>query len=458
MAPASNAADVLSLALFDSDNEPSDFTGSPDPHSWLQDFAIAIEVVLPVLALVVCSLRCYIRVSTKNIGWDDYWIFGAMLLCIGQAVDSVIFIKVEFIGIHNVNIPPHDTHHPIFINYIGGLIYNPILSMVKVSVLIFLLRLAGTRPAVKATIWALMTFTTCMMIAIFFSVVFVCQPVQYNWDPKIKDGKCFDKRPFSIWTAAVAIFTDILVLALPFWIFLSLRMARKAKIALLCCFGLGGIVTIVGCVRLYFIYRSNYLPKSPDSNYNIGYVTTALETNLAVMAASGPALWPLARRWFPAFFENLGLSRGYQGHIPDIVETTMPQDELVKEETGGSSSRTRVFRLFSHKKAGGRVSVRPVRTRRLSGQGSHVNRTSGGGSLVLKNMRGDRARGRTVIRSHATVGSEEEMVAYKGIMRTTDYSVSRDDRSSGATEGSWVEQPSRGSGGQTLGRSSVGSI
>ena len=90
MASTSDAAAALWLRLWDSDNEPSDFTGSPNPHTWLQDFAIAIEVVLPVLALVVCSLRCYIRVSTKNLGWDDYWIFGAMLLCIGQAVDSII--------------------------------------------------------------------------------------------------------------------------------------------------------------------------------------------------------------------------------------------------------------------------------------------------------------------------------------------------------------------------------
>jgi len=86
-----------------------------------------------------------------------------------------------------------------------------------------------------------MVFTICLMIAIFFSVVFVCTPVQYDWNPNIEGGKCFDKKPFSIWTTAVAIFTDILVLALPFWIFLSLRMARKAKKALLCCFGLGGM-------------------------------------------------------------------------------------------------------------------------------------------------------------------------------------------------------------------------
>lgn len=208
-------------------------------------------------------------------------------------------------------------------------------------------------------------------------------------------------------------------------------------------------VTIVGCVRLYFIYLSNYLPKPPDSNYNIGYITTALETNLAVMAACGPALWPLARRWFPGFFQNLGLSRGYQGHIPDI-EATMPH-ELAKQETRGSS-RAALFRLFSWRKAttNHRASVRPLRSgREGGGQGSggvHADRTVGGTSFVLKNMRGDRARGRTEIRSHATAGSEEEIVRYNGIVRTMDYSVSRDDRSSGATDRSWFDQAPRGRG------------
>lgn len=111
--------------------------------------------------------------------------------------------------------------------------------MVKVSILLFLLRLAGTRPAVRFTIWVLMVFTICLMIAIFFCVIFVCSPVAYNWDRSIEGGTCFDKKPFTMWTGAVTIFTDLLTLALPFWIFLGLRMPRRVKAALLGVFALG---------------------------------------------------------------------------------------------------------------------------------------------------------------------------------------------------------------------------
>lgn len=68
-------ADILSWRMDKTNQttwEPSDM---PEPHSWLQNLAIAIEVVLPLLAFVVIGLRCYIRVSTNNLGWGA--LFGA---------------------------------------------------------------------------------------------------------------------------------------------------------------------------------------------------------------------------------------------------------------------------------------------------------------------------------------------------------------------------------------------
>lgn len=40
----------------------------------------------------------------------------------------------------------------------------------------------------------------------------------------------------------------------------------------------------------------------PDPSYNIGFVTSAIETNLALITASAPALTPVLRSWFPSLF------------------------------------------------------------------------------------------------------------------------------------------------------------
>jgi hypothetical protein len=44
------------------------------------------------------------------------------------------------------------------------------------------------------------------------------------------------------------------------------------------------------------------LVQSADPTYNIGFVTSAIETNLALITASAPALMPLLRSWFPSLF------------------------------------------------------------------------------------------------------------------------------------------------------------
>lgn len=54
---------------------------------------------------------------------------------------------------------------------------------------------------------------------------------------------------------------------------------------------------------------------SHDPTYSIGYTISAVESNLAIIAASIPALWPLARRWFPAMDDKLGINRHYQADI-----------------------------------------------------------------------------------------------------------------------------------------------
>lgn len=73
-------------------------------------------------------------------------------------------------------------------------------------------------------------------------------------------------------------------------------------------------VTVFSAVRLYFMYRIFYVI-SQDPTYSLGYILSAVESNLAIVAASIPALWPLARRWFPCMDDTLGINRPHQADI-----------------------------------------------------------------------------------------------------------------------------------------------
>jgi hypothetical protein len=123
--------------------------------------------------------------------------------------------------------------------YLAQLFYNPILAFVKASVLLFLLRLGGQKPGVKMVIYGLMTFNGLQAIAIFITATLQCLPIEANWDAAVlANAKCIDNS-FHVIISCLTILTDIIVIIIPFWIFLGLKMPRGAKIAVVGIFAMG---------------------------------------------------------------------------------------------------------------------------------------------------------------------------------------------------------------------------
>lgn len=155
-------------------------------------------------------------------------------------------MRLNYIGIHRKDIPPT-------LDFVLGqkwafaiqVLYNPILAFVKTSVLLFLMRLGGQKHEVRLCIIGLLVFNLCQMVAIFFAVVFQCTPVSYFWDRMREEGTrpegmCINQNAFYIATSGLTILTDLLVLILPFWIFLGLNLPLKVRAAIIGVFVLGG--------------------------------------------------------------------------------------------------------------------------------------------------------------------------------------------------------------------------
>jgi len=84
--------------------------------------------------------------------------------------------------------------------------------------------------------------TILQMIATFLVCVFQCTPISTFWNSFVNgDPRCIDQRLFYVITAGITIFTDIVVLALPFWIFLGINMQARIKAAVIGLFILGGL-------------------------------------------------------------------------------------------------------------------------------------------------------------------------------------------------------------------------
>ena len=128
----------------------------------------------------------------------------------------------------------------MLISHQTELLYNPILALVKTSILLFLLRLALQKSAVQKAIWALMIFNGIMMVVTFFLTVFHCIPIQSNWNASAyPDAKCLNFADFVTGTACVAILTDVLVLMLPTWIVYNLQIQWKQKLMVIAILSFG---------------------------------------------------------------------------------------------------------------------------------------------------------------------------------------------------------------------------
>jgi hypothetical protein len=152
-------------------------------------------------------------------------------------------------------------------------------------------------------------------------------------------------------------------------------------------------VPIVAIIRLVNIYRILYLGEK-SKHHNLGYVWTAVEVNLAVICCCMPALRPLGSRWFPKLF---GTDQSKSGDQP-----------YINNRYGGSSHIASGVRNKSHTRE------------------SHYALKDLGSSWKQSQ--------RTEIRGTSPSGSEEEIMTYNGILRTTNVNVTyegkRSDRGS----------------------------
>ncbi|KAK4168654.1 hypothetical protein QBC43DRAFT_104046 [Cladorrhinum sp. PSN259] len=282
----------------------------PYPYSGLQIFGFFLLAFFPLLSITACVLRIWSRRISNGLGLDDWLIFLATALGIPQAVFAAIYMRVGYWGIHDVDIPPHPKNQGFFWAYLNGVFYSLLLCLIKISALLFLLRLGGTKQSVHRACWALIGFNIMQLCAFLPASVFTCSPVEFAWKA-VSKGRCFSGGPFALTLASTNILTDILTLLVPFMAFRNLKLTNRIRYTLVGVFTLGALVTCISGIRLFSVIRVWYIRPKFEARYSIGYTTNTIEANLAIVTATVPTLWPLARTWFPNMFESMGINRPY---------------------------------------------------------------------------------------------------------------------------------------------------
>ncbi|EWZ02906.1 hypothetical protein FOYG_02116 [Fusarium oxysporum NRRL 32931] len=273
----------------------------------------------------------------------------------------------------------YDVEPVLFWNWLMQVLYNPILALVKSSILIFLLRLGDHRRSIRWSIYILNAFNIALMIAIFITVIFQTIPINTFWDLSIEKQRQIDGPFFYVSTAIITIITDFFVLLIPLWVFLGLGMRLASKIGLIIIFLMGGLATIAAILRVDFLRKQLYnLEPNYDMRHSLIGTLSSVEGNLAIIVCCGPALRLLFRKMFPGLFSNKSSKKHGDYNTPSRYRT-----------------------------------------------GAGVRDMTGNRSFPLKDMHLSKMRAE--IRGHSSNGSKEGIMTYNDIIRSTAVNILYDE-------------------------------
>ena len=131
--------------------------------------------------------------------------------------------------------------------YSGNFLYLITISLTKVSILLFYLRLfgtPGTRPGLRRMIYTTQVLVIVWLIASSIPGIYRCHPIDDMWNPLIFSGidvrdHCIDENAYYVSTSVVNVALDFWILVLPVSIVWTLQLSRRRKAGLIAIFLLG---------------------------------------------------------------------------------------------------------------------------------------------------------------------------------------------------------------------------
>ncbi|KAL7269264.1 hypothetical protein RUND412_008082 [Rhizina undulata] len=252
-------------------------------------------------------VRLYVRTKmVGSVGADDWTIL--LATCISIAMSAVSIVEVQYgAGRHMLAIPPPDFTYGMMLNFITQVLALSAAALVKMSICLFLLRLA-IEPLYRRICYGILIFTGAYTIAGTIAMSYQCTPLSHFWDKRV-EGNCMssDSLIAIVYTISVlGIMTDFFLVVLPVPMVWNVKIPKRQKAILCLILGLGAFSSTASIVKM--TYNINYGKIGGDFLWDSTYLTiwSILEIDIGIITASMPALKPL----FKHVLEKTGYSSG----------------------------------------------------------------------------------------------------------------------------------------------------
>ncbi|KAK4184089.1 hypothetical protein QBC35DRAFT_541191 [Podospora australis] len=279
----------------------------PPPEGYVVDFdnpqrnsvtqAYWLFSVGNVLCLLFMLQHLYVRLFLRRqFKLED----ACLLIAYGFSLALQGIIIREFVrgvfGTHSWEMPLTKFIYFLKALYLLPILYNPVQGGAKLALLLVYRRLAPQKWFL-ILVWTVIFIVVGSSTAILFAAIFPCKPVEFAWNIMIP-GECIDRPKLYQATAILGAITDLMVLAVPIPVVVTLQIPRKQKIALIAAFSVGGITAFTSIMRLYELINSM---GDIDQSWGGGPVLLWIlaETNMSCICGTLPTIKPFLNHIAP---------------------------------------------------------------------------------------------------------------------------------------------------------------
>ncbi|KAF2001516.1 integral membrane protein [Amniculicola lignicola CBS 123094] len=304
-----------------------------------QDVCVGVSTAMTAVSFLLVALRMYCRgILVHNIGKDDWMMLVAMFFTIGYLVEIYV-LRDNGMGFSGLLLQLDQMLALIKTTLAVEITYYIIVYAIKVSILMFYLRIAVNKRFQLACNLTIYFLTVFMVVCVVVCIV-QCIPLHKMWDlTGLVQGHCINTTAFFYFTSSFNILTDIFIIALPIKTLLSIQRPGREKFALVFVFGLGVFSTIASIVRLHSI---RIYTESTDPFYDAASINlwSQIEVNIGIWCASIPALKALLVAKRNRNGTTAAGSAGYKYHSRD--KSGVASAKLGLSTNGSGSKSTRV--------------------------------------------------------------------------------------------------------------------
>ena len=216
---------------------------------------LGVNIAFFVLSWIAVSLRVFVRAGMlRAFGTDDWTMLAAQVLFSAYLIAQLGGIA-HGTGQHLADLDPVDAEKALKYWYFCEIFYCCSTSVLKVSIGLFLLRVATN----KIHIWIVrmvMVLAAVFGFAFFFVLVFQCWPISDWWSLDINQKHCIKPDIVVGLTYGVSglnVIADWTFVLIPIAILIDSDIDRRSKISVSIIMGLGAIGSVSSILRMVYL-------------------------------------------------------------------------------------------------------------------------------------------------------------------------------------------------------------